>query len=349
MKKILVGIISFLFLLGALAVVAPFLINVNDYKPQILAKAKEALGRDLKIEGNLQLRLLPQVKITLENVQLANAETGSQPTMASIEKIHLKLAFWPLLKKRINIQKVEIVKPTVFLEHLANGQGNWEFHPSTSMTPNKNFGQNVSTPLDIKKGPASKDFDINVQSLKITEGIFQYKDGKIVHEINHIACEIRLDSRQGPAQAKGEFSYGDQPLNFDIDLGEFKENQPLKAKFDSGSCHLEMDGTLQKTNFIGHVKTDIDYVQLEKMSRIKIVLPSTLGTKAVMTSDVTTTEKNIKLDHFKIKADQLDAQGSFDIDYDPEVKIQGTLENLPGNSRIVVTSHQTTHEKEVVN
>ena len=150
MKKILVGFISFIVLLGALAILVPFLINVNDYKPQILAKAKEALGRDLKIDGNLQLRLLPQVKITLENVQLANAETGSQPVMASVEKIHLKLDFWPLLKKKINIQKVEIVRPIVFLEHLPNGQGNWEFYPSDSQTVDQELLQNVSTSSEFE-------------------------------------------------------------------------------------------------------------------------------------------------------------------------------------------------------
>ncbi|MGI4850638.1 MAG: AsmA family protein [Janthinobacterium lividum] len=342
MKKILLGFISFIVLLGAMAIVVPFLINVNDYKPQILAKAREALGRDLKIDGNMQLRLLPQVRITLENIQLANAKGGSEPTMASIEKIHLKLAFWPLLKKKINIQKIELVKPTVFLEHLSNGQGNWEFN---STTTNSASLQNVSTSLDVKEGPASKDFDINVQSLKITDGVFQYKDGKIVHKIHHIISEISLDSREGLAHAKGELSYGDQPLNFDVNLGKFQENQPLVAKFNSGSCVLDIDGTLQKTNFVGHLKTDIDFIELEKISGLKIALPSTLGPKVVITSDVTTTGKSVKLDQLKIKADQLDAQGSFNIDYDPEVKIEGTLENLPGKSRLMITSHQTTQER----
>ena len=42
-----------------LLLVAPFFINLNSYKGLIAEKAKEATGRDLVIDGDISLSLLP--------------------------------------------------------------------------------------------------------------------------------------------------------------------------------------------------------------------------------------------------------------------------------------------------
>ena len=78
MKKIIMGFFGFCFSLVAIAFLIPFLIDVNTYKPEILAKTKEALGRDLTIEGKISLRLLPLPTLSVDKIQLANVSEGSQ-------------------------------------------------------------------------------------------------------------------------------------------------------------------------------------------------------------------------------------------------------------------------------
>ena len=51
MKKLLYVVGGIVVLVIAAALIAPFFIDLNDYKGMIEAKAKEATGRDLKIEG----------------------------------------------------------------------------------------------------------------------------------------------------------------------------------------------------------------------------------------------------------------------------------------------------------
>ena len=129
MKKIIMGFFGFCFALVAIAFLIPFLIDVNTYKPEILAKTKEALGRDLTIEGKISLRLLPLPTLSVDKIQLANVSEGSQPSMASVDRVELQIALFPLFSKKVEIDKIKLVGANIFLERLGNGRGNWEFSP----------------------------------------------------------------------------------------------------------------------------------------------------------------------------------------------------------------------------
>jgi len=57
----------------------PFFIDLNDYKAEIAAKAKEATGRDLAIDGNISLSILPTPTVTVAGLRFGNAPGGSVP------------------------------------------------------------------------------------------------------------------------------------------------------------------------------------------------------------------------------------------------------------------------------
>ena len=66
-------------LLIAAALVAPFFIDVNSYKPMILAEVKKATGRDLVIDGPIGLSILPVPKVSLTGVRFANVAGAKNP------------------------------------------------------------------------------------------------------------------------------------------------------------------------------------------------------------------------------------------------------------------------------
>ena len=55
MKKLAYVVGGIVILIIVVALVAPFFVDLNNYKGLIEAKAKEATGRDLKIEGPISL------------------------------------------------------------------------------------------------------------------------------------------------------------------------------------------------------------------------------------------------------------------------------------------------------
>ena len=73
--KWLLGLILVLVLLVvAAAVVLPMVIDPNDYKPQIVAAARDKLGRDFAIEQDLKLSVFPWVGVETGGVRVGNAQ-----------------------------------------------------------------------------------------------------------------------------------------------------------------------------------------------------------------------------------------------------------------------------------
>lgn len=77
MRRIAFGFLGILGILFATALVIPFFLNINDYKPQIIEKAKETLAHDIHIDGKLSLSLLPSPKFSIEQVGISNLAQGT--------------------------------------------------------------------------------------------------------------------------------------------------------------------------------------------------------------------------------------------------------------------------------
>ncbi|MDX8407066.1 MAG: AsmA family protein, partial [Mariprofundaceae bacterium] len=117
-----------LIVLGVLVVVllvAPFFIDVNDYKTRIEQEVEDATGRHLSI-GAVQASLFPWVGVRLDDVHLANRSGFSGHDFLSVERLHVKLALLPLLNRELEIKQFEVASPKVYLERHSDGQNNWD-------------------------------------------------------------------------------------------------------------------------------------------------------------------------------------------------------------------------------
>ena len=85
----------------AAVVILPMVIDPNDYKPQIVATAKEKLGRDVAIEQDLGLSVFPWLGIETGGVRIGNADGFKAASFAEIEKLGLKVKLLPLLSRKI--------------------------------------------------------------------------------------------------------------------------------------------------------------------------------------------------------------------------------------------------------
>ncbi len=102
-------------------------IDFNQYKGLIAEKAKEATGRELKIDGNLDLQISLSPKIAVDGVSFANASWGSRPEMVTIKKFAAEMSLIPLLSGQIEIKQVILDGVDVLAEKGKDGKANWEF------------------------------------------------------------------------------------------------------------------------------------------------------------------------------------------------------------------------------
>ncbi|MGD8811287.1 MAG: AsmA family protein [Thioalkalispiraceae bacterium] len=130
MKKFIkFSLISLAAIIGILLIAIitlPFIVDPNDYKPQITEVVKEKTGRELSIPGEIELSVFPWLGIKLGEVALSNAPGfGAQP-FARIGAVDVRVQLLPLLKKEIRLGRVELVGLQLDLQRDNTGKSNWD-------------------------------------------------------------------------------------------------------------------------------------------------------------------------------------------------------------------------------
>lgn len=111
-------------------------IDVETYRGLMQDTVKRVTGRELKIEGNIDLTILSfRPAIIAEKVSFANASWGSKPNMAEIDRLEAEIALIPLLSGNIDIARLALVGPNILLEQDGKGKANWLFGETGEASP----------------------------------------------------------------------------------------------------------------------------------------------------------------------------------------------------------------------
>lgn len=125
-KYLIYGILGLVSIIVIAAVAAVMLIDPNDYKGQIATAVKKQTGRDLAIEGDLELSLFPWIGLRTGKLVLGNAPGFGKEPFAAIEEADIKVKLLPLLSKKVEIKHVVLKGLALNLEKNPQGNTNWE-------------------------------------------------------------------------------------------------------------------------------------------------------------------------------------------------------------------------------
>lgn len=121
---VLIGVPALLIVV--VAVVVPMLIDSHQYKSNVIALVKEHTGYDLYIDGRVRLHLIPNLRLTVTDIRLANPPGFRGDELARLPWLAVDLTLLPLLAGRIEAGTVSVRGLRVNLERDANGRGNWQ-------------------------------------------------------------------------------------------------------------------------------------------------------------------------------------------------------------------------------
>ena len=120
---LILGAIVGLLLAAALAV--RLLVDPNDYRATIERQFLASTGRELRLEGPLELAFWPRLAVRTGPFTVANERGfGAEPLLAA-SNARLSLRLWPLLQRRYEIGRVDLVGPKVRLQVDRSGRDNW--------------------------------------------------------------------------------------------------------------------------------------------------------------------------------------------------------------------------------
>ncbi len=101
--------------------------DFNTYKPLLKQMVMEATGRNMEIDGGVELNLSLHPFLTIDGLHLANADNGSRANMVNVERMEVQLSLKPLLDGELEVDKIVLVGPDILLETLPSGAENWIF------------------------------------------------------------------------------------------------------------------------------------------------------------------------------------------------------------------------------
>ena len=138
MNKILF-FIGFL-ILAAMAAIAfvPSFVDWSSYRGTFEREASRVVGREVRVGGDVQLRVFPAPYLEFENLRIASADGRFVDPFLRAKRFKLMLEIPPLLRGTFKARRVELEKATLLLSVNEDGKGDWASFkmPDTRLLPN---------------------------------------------------------------------------------------------------------------------------------------------------------------------------------------------------------------------
>lgn len=238
-----VAVVIVLIVAVGVTVIARF--DPNAYKPQIIQAVKRATGRDLALNGPLQLKASLWPTIQASNVTFSNPPGFSRPIMASLQGLELQLSLLPLISGQVAIDRLVLIHPDILLETDSAGHPNWQ------MTPEQPPQAQPAASSSGEKPSATT--RVSVASIVIHDGILAYRDGQTGKTATLAVPKLDAEaaSPDSPLRLTMDAAYDGTGFNLVADTGPLTRLQdpaattpwPVKATLSVGAARLSADGS----------------------------------------------------------------------------------------------------------
>ncbi|AEV92110.1 AsmA family protein [Rickettsia slovaca] len=324
LKYSLIIFISIILLL----IVIPFFIPLNHYKGIVIDKVKEATNRDLTINGDIKLSLLPNPAISLSEIKLSSINGTKEPHLVSVEGAKASsIRLFPLFRGAIEVASIELQKPIINLEVLSNGQKNWQFS-----TPNNASKTNELSSVESTDTKTELALPILISHFKIIDGKVIYIEKNSEKIFNDINLETKIKSLKGPIDLTLALKALEQQINIDGNIEEIGKIIPLSANINLAGEKIKIEGKFDSENnsFIGNANI--------KGNTKTLGMPADLQNDYELTTAITADSKNIAIKDARLNYPNIEllANANYDIERN---NLKSNIIINPGNIITEISSN----------
>jgi hypothetical protein len=242
-RRIAWAVAALLGPLLAAAVAAPWLVDVEAYKPALVQAVKEATGRELVIDGPMRLRMFPVPRVSAQRVHFANAAGAAGAQMLDVRWVGASPSWWALLRGDVEIGRLTLYQPTIVLETDADGVPNWQFKPGAGASQ--------------AAGAPAEGFHLAIGELRIVQGTLSYTNPRTHQTIKaeQVEATAQVRSLQGPLAISGKATVNGVPLSLDVSMSERKaDGHALAFALQVLSGKLDFKGRVSALTADGHLE-----------------------------------------------------------------------------------------------
>ncbi|MCJ8324564.1 MAG: AsmA family protein [Rhizobiales bacterium] len=214
MNNFLVAIAGFIVAVLLAVLFVPFLINWNSFKAEIEAVGQKITGQNVRIIGDVELRILPQPVFYTGGLEITNANGDKLLETADFV---LELDFPSLLRAKIEITSMHLNDGKIFVAK-TDGKALNLF----------DFGSAIGQPIGLEDISIKK-LLLNNMDVEFTNEVSQAKKN-----ISIAQAEVTARSLKGPFKMKGmlnvEVNDAVVQREFFISTGRYVADKPLTVK-----------------------------------------------------------------------------------------------------------------------
>jgi uncharacterized protein involved in outer membrane biogenesis len=244
-KWILAGVVGLIALVVAAVYVLLSSYQFNDLKPRIVQAAKDATGRELKLSGDIQLKVGLTPSLVVDQVSFQNAPWGSRPELATVKRIEVQVALVPLLSKKIVVRRLILEGVDVLIETDKSGKSNLAFKTGENKpaTQSGEEGAIAATALAA----------LTFHEVRIEQGLLTYRDGPS-GKTDALALEkltIAASAADSPIQLALKGAFNNKPVEVEGSVGPLLGliapgmPWPLKLAAKGGGAVLKLEGEVR--------------------------------------------------------------------------------------------------------
>src|SRR5215467_1074986 len=177
MKRALKIVAVIVAILVVIALILPFVINANSFRPQIESQLTSALGRKVSI-GNIDLSIWSG-SLSADDIAIADDSTFSSSPFVRAKSLSVGVELMPLIfSKALHVTELTLKSPQVALIRARSGK--WNFSSLGASSPATNQPTPAANPSPTRPQPGEKSQPSSDQSMQnLSVGKLSIRDGLI--------------------------------------------------------------------------------------------------------------------------------------------------------------------------
>ncbi|GHC75335.1 AsmA family protein [Limoniibacter endophyticus] len=224
--RIFVTLGSLVVLLLAAALVVPYFVDWNAYRAEFEREASLIVGREVRVEGETQARLLPFPSVSFKNVTISGDDPAEPAMTADAFSMDAELA--PLINGSLHIFDMRLERPRFRMDVASDGSIDWMLRPETPVAPSL----------------------ISVEKLTISDGtaIIAHAPSRTAHMVTDINAQVSARTLSGPWRIDGRAVLGGQAMTIGASTGTLTPDGTMRLQLDLHPnglpWSLSVDGTV---------------------------------------------------------------------------------------------------------
>jgi AsmA family/AsmA-like C-terminal region len=222
----------------------PYFVDWNSYRGIFEEEASRVLGREVRVSGNVNLRLLPAPYVRFEKIRIADLGAHGGNSIFRADSFTMWLSVPPLLRGVLEANQVMLKRPVVQLAIDETGAGNWR---TLAVTP----GSMPFLPNDVA-----------LQSVDVFDGtvVVSRPDRSELVRLEGINGEFSAEALDGPYKFKGGVNWGGHGRSVRIATAQRSSNGDMRFKaavdaHDTGNSYV-LEGRL--SDLAGSARIDAE-------------------------------------------------------------------------------------------